>query len=53
VEPVEPSVLQGSFERLPQNDDFLVHGIPRRRLSVFLDRFLVAMNTELLNLGRA
>jgi hypothetical protein len=40
-------VAHGGFERLPQNNDFLMHGIPGWRLSVFLHRFLVAMNAVL------
>jgi hypothetical protein len=49
-EPVQPSVAHGGFEGLPQNDDFLMHGTPGWRLSVFLHRFLVAMNAVLLYL---
>ncbi len=41
----------GGFERLPENHDFLMHGAPGWRLSVFLDRFLVAMNAVFLNLA--
>jgi hypothetical protein len=44
-------VPHGGFERLPQNNDFLMHGIPGRRLSVFLYRFLVAINAVLLYLA--
>jgi hypothetical protein len=44
-------VAHGGFERLPENNDFLMHGVPGRRLSVFLHRFLVAMNAVLLNLA--
>src|ERR1039457_5663528 len=49
--PVQPSVAHSGFEGLPQNNDFLMHGTPGRRLSVFLHRFLVAMNAVLLYLA--
>src|ERR1017187_3076953 len=49
--PVQPSVAHSGFEGLPQNNDFLMHGAPGRRLSVFLHRFLVAMNAVLLYLA--
>ena len=41
----------GGFQRLPENNDFLMHGTPGWRLSVFLDRFLVATNAVLLDLA--
>src|ERR1035441_6830720 len=50
--PVQPSVAHGGFEGLPENNDFLMHGAPGRWLSVFLHRFLVAMNAVLLHLAR-
>src|SRR5665213_1463969 len=45
-------MAHGGFERLPENNDFLMHGAPGRWLSVFLHRFLVAMNAVLLHLAR-
>src|ERR1039458_8962448 len=44
-------MAHGGFERLPQNDDFLMHGAPGRRLSVVLHCFLVAVNAVLLHLA--
>ena len=44
-------MAHGGFERLPENNDFLMHGAPGWRLSVFLHRFLVAMNAVLLDLA--
>ena len=41
----------GGFERLPQHNDFLMHGAPGWRLPVFLHRFLVATNAVLLYLA--
>src|SRR5229473_4143171 len=41
----------GGFERLPENNDFLMHGAAGRRLAVVLYRFLVAMNAVLLHLA--
>lgn len=49
--PTPGRVRHGGFERLPKNSDFLMHGTPGRRLSVFLHRFLVAMNAVLLYLA--
>src|ERR1039458_924258 len=45
-------MAHGGFERLPQNDDFLMHGASGRRLSVVLHCFLVAVNAVLLHLAR-
>jgi hypothetical protein len=44
-------VAYSGFERLPENNDFLMHGTPGRGLSVFLHRFLVAMYAVLLYLA--
>ena len=44
-------MAHGGFEHLPQNDDFLMHRAPGRRLSVFLHRFLVAVNAVFLYLA--
>ena len=41
----------GGFEGLAPDNDFLMHGTPGRRLSVFLHRFLVATNAILLYLA--
>src|ERR1022692_3538656 len=44
-------MAHGGFERLPEDNDFLMHGTPGRRLSVFLHRLLVAVNAVLLYLA--
>src|SRR5438034_94342 len=44
-------MAHGGFEGLPENNDFLMHGTPGRRFSMFLHRFLVAMNAVLLYLA--
>src|ERR1022692_3885112 len=44
-------MAHGGFERLPEDNDFLMHGTPGWRLSVFLHRFLVAVNAVLLYLA--
>ena len=49
--PVQPSVAHGGFEDLPEDNDFLMHGVSGGRFSILLNRLFMAMHPVILKLA--